>query len=111
MKKLLIAGLATAAMTSMAVAGSCSGTQCNGVKITEILATSAGTITVTTDADESGLTCTTFGGKYVYIAASAPGKNALYSALLTAKTTKNTVRLIMTPDSSGFCQITTLYVQ
>ena len=111
MKKLLIAGLATATMTSMALAGSCSGTQCNGVKITEILATSAGTITVTSDADESGLSCTTFGGKYVYIAASAAGKNALYSALLTAKTTKTPVRFILTPDSSGYCQLTTLYVQ
>lgn len=111
MKKLLIAGLATATMTSMALAGSCSGTQCNSVIVTEILATSAGTITVTSDADESGLSCTTFGGQYVYIAATAPGKNALYSALLTAKTTKTPVRFIMTPDSSGYCQITTLYVQ
>jgi len=110
MKKLLIAGLATATMTSMAVAGSCSGTQCNDVKVTQILATSAGTITVTSDADESGLSCTTFGGQYVYIAADAPGKNALYSALLTAKTTKSSVRFIMTPDSRGYCQITTLYV-
>lgn len=111
MKKLLISGLITSAMTSMAVAGSCTGTQCNDVKITQILATSAGTITVTTDATESALSCTTFGGQYVYIAADAPGKNALYSALLTAKTTQSPVRFIMTPDSNGYCQITTLYMQ
>jgi hypothetical protein len=111
MKKLLITGLVTAAMTSIAVAGSCSGTQCNYVKITEILATSSGTITVTTDANEVGLSCTTFGGQYMYISATAPGKNALYSALLTAKTTKDLVRLIMTPDSNGYCQITTLYIK
>ena len=111
MKKFLIAGLATAAMTSMAFAGSCSGTQCNDVKITQILATSAGTITVTTDADESALSCTTYGNEYMYIAADAPGKNALYSALLTAKTTKSPVRFIMAADSNGICQITTLYVK
>lgn len=111
MKKLLIAGLTTAAMTSIAVAGSCSGTQCNDVKITQILATSAGTITVTTDAAESGLSCTTFGGQYMYIAATAPGKNALYSALLTAKTTNASVRFIMAPDTSGYCQIQTVYMK
>ena len=111
MKKLLIAGLSVVSMGSMALAGNCSGTQCNDVLITQVLATSAGTITVTSDADESGLTCTTFGGQYMYVAASAPGKNAIYSALLTAKTTKSRVRFIMTPDSSGYCQITTLYVK
>ena len=104
MKKIVMAGLTAAALTSGAYAG-CSGTVCDQVKINEVVATAWGSITVDTNADETALSCTPYGNKYVYVAANAAGKNAIYSALLTAKTTGKAVRINLAADSNGKCQI------
>jgi len=110
MKK-IITGLSAMALATGLYAGSCSGTQCNDVMITEIVPTIYGTISVATDADETALSCTALNSKYLYVPNGATGKNAVYSALLTAYTTKKKMRFLVAPDSNGKCQITTLFVQ
>ena len=105
MKKILTATLISLGLTSSIYAGSCGNLTCNEVKITEIMATSWGSILIGTDANEGSLTCTAYSGKYTYVANSAIGKNAQYSALLTAKTTKTPIRIDFVADAKGICQI------
>ena len=110
MKKIIISALAVASIGTSLNAG-CTGTTCDQVTITEVLATSWGAITVNTSGTETALSCTPFGGKYLYAAADAAGKNAIYSALLTAQTTKKKVRIDVTADSAGKCQIAYISVK
>ena len=105
MKKILTATLISLGLTSSIHAGACSGVVCDQVKVTEIVATSWGAITVATDAGVAGLSCKTYGNKYMYVAANAAGKNAQYSALLTAKTTKTPIRLNLVADANNYCQV------
>ena len=111
MKKILTATLISLGLTSSIYAGSCSGLVCNQVKVTEVVATAWGSITVSTDANEAGLSCKTYANKYMYIAANAAGKNAQYSALLTAKTTKAPIRINLVKDAQGICQIAYIVVK
>lgn len=105
MKKILTATLISLGLTSNIYAGACGGLACSQVKITEMMITSWGSITIGTDGDESALSCTPYAGKYSYIAATATGKNAIYSALLTARTTNTPIRIDLVSDTSGNCQI------
>ena len=111
MKKILIAAAISLGLTSSISAGACSNLTCDSVKVTEISASAWGTIAVSTDANEAGLSCSTYAGKYMYIAANAAGKNAQYSALLTAKTTKTPIRINLVADANGFCQISYIVVK
>jgi len=111
MKKKLLTGLAIMALTTGAYAGDCAGARCSQVKVTEVAATSWGTIAVATDGTETGLSCNPSGDKYLYVAAGAEGKNALYSALLTAKTTKTPINVYVKADSQNLCQITWIAMQ
>jgi len=106
MKKILTTALITLGLTSSIYAGSCGGATCADVKITEIMATSWGSILIGTDGNEANLDCTAYSGMYTYVANSAIGKNAQYSALLTAKTTNTPIRIDYIADSAGICQIT-----
>ena len=111
MKKILTATIISLSLTSSAFAGVCGGATCTQVKITEIMATSWGSILIGTDADESLLDCTAYSGKYTYVANSAIGKNAQYSALLTAKTTNTPIRVDFVADAQGICQIAYVRIQ
>jgi len=103
MKKILISLMALGTL-STATYADCSGGACSSVKIDSILILSNGSITVGTSGTETGLTCAAAGGKYLAIDANAVGKNAMYSALLTAQTTKATLS-IRTNDDASACQI------
>lgn len=105
MKKILITALISLGLTSSIYAGSCNGLTCDQVKITEIMATSWGSILIGTDGDETALSCTAYSGVYTYVASLATGKNAQYSALLTAKTTNSPIRVDFVADADGICQI------
>lgn len=100
MKKILASLLTFSALSTSAYAG-CSGGACSDVTIDYILVLNNGTISVGTSGTETDLTCTASGGKYLAISASASGKNAMYSALLTAQTTKKklSIRLNDTDDA------------
>ena len=110
MKKILTATLISLGLTS-SIYATCGNLTCNNVKITEIMATSWGSILIDTDGDESSLTCTPYSGKYTYVAKTAIGKNAQYSALLTAKTTGTPIRVDFVADASGVCQISYVRVK
>jgi len=103
MKKLL-ATLVTAGVLSTGAYAACSGGTCSNVKIESLMVLTSGTISVGTTGNERGLRCSAAGGKYLAIASNAPGKNAMYSALLTAQTTKKAVSLRLN-DTGAACKI------
>ena len=103
MKKILMSALAIAAMT-MSANAACSGNACNNVTVTEVYATFGGTIYISTSGNEGALTCTSPGNVYVSVGANDPGKNALYSMMLTAKTTKAKVKIRIQEGTDG-CRI------
>ena len=103
MKKFLMSTLVLGAMTS-SLYGGCAGSACTDVKITEVYATFGGTIYIATDGDERALNCVSPGNVYVSVGANDAGKNALYSMMLTAKTTQAKVK-IRIQDSSKGCRI------
>lgn len=104
MKKILASLLTFGALSTGAYA-ECSAGACSDVTIDYILVMSNGTITVGTSGTETGLTCTAAGGKYVAITSTAVGKNAMYSALLTAQTTGKKLSLRLN-DTADACTIT-----
>ena len=111
MKKIIVSALAVASIGTSLNAAGCAGLTCDGVTITEVVATSWGSITVNTSGDETALSCTPFANVYLYAASAAAGKNAIYSALLTAQTTQKQVRIDLSADSAGHCQIAYISVK
>ena len=107
MKKTIKALVAIGAMTTMLNAGSCSGAACMNVNIINIYAQANGETFIQTSGDESALTCTAPAGAYVHLKANAVGKNTMYSALLTAYTTKQPIT-VMLVDGSPTCEISYL---
>ena len=103
MKKILMGALAFGAISS-SLYGACAGNSCTNVKITEVYATFGGTIYIGTDGNEGALSCTSPGNVYVSVGASDPGKNALYSMMLTAKTTQAKVKIRIQTGTDG-CRI------
>ena len=97
MKKVLLSAVALGLMGSSAYAG-CTATGCTG-KITKLYMTAAGTMYVGTDGDEKALNCAGGAGNggvsnvYMSLKEGNVGKNAMYSLLLTSKTTGTPVKL------------------
>ena len=96
--------MAVGTLSTGAYAAGCNGGACSNVKINSILILANGSITIGTTGDEKGLTCAAAGDKYLAIDANAVGKNAMYSALLTAQTTKAKLS-IRTNDDAGVCKV------
>jgi len=105
MNKMIIGALALGVMASGAYAG-CSATKCVG-KIDKLYMTANGTLYVGTDGNEKSLNCTAASGSYMSLASGDLGKNAMYSLLLTAKTTNKPVT-IRIQEGTKYCRI--LYV-
>lgn len=99
MKKILISILSLGALVSNSYAGSCNATGCNNVKIESISVRLSGAMLIATDGDESVLNCTSPANRYITLL-DGPGKNAIYSMLLTRQTTNKVVTLRITPGSS-----------
>jgi len=97
MKKVLMSVLVMGAMTVNAAAG-CIATGCNNVQITKLYMTSTGTLYVGTDGDETSLACGGISSLYMSLKEGDVGKNAMYSLLLTAKTTKTPVSIRVSND-------------
>jgi hypothetical protein len=111
MKKQIVSMLAIAGLSVGAYAGGCANLTCDQVSIEEIVATAWGSTTVATSGTETSLSCTPFANKFLYIAPGAAGANAMYSALLTAKTTGKKVRINLVSDSDGHCQISYINIK
>jgi len=104
MTKTLISLMAMGIL-STATYAECNAGACSDVTVDFILVLNNGSITVGTSGTETGLTCAASGGKYLSIPADSVGKNAMYSALLTAQTTKAKLS-IRTNDTADACTIT-----
>jgi len=97
MKKILVSVLALSALT-ISVNAACDSVSCTG-KVTELYMTSGGTLYVGTDGDEKSLNCAGGVGNggvsnvYMSLKDGDVGKNAMYSLLLTAKTTDKPVTI------------------
>jgi len=104
MKKLLVSVMTAGVLSTGAYAAGCNAGACSDVTVDFLLILKNGTITVGTSGTETGLTCNASGGKYLAIAANDPGKNAMYSALLTAQTTKKKISLRLN-DTATTCKI------
>lgn len=111
MKKVLLSAMALGFMGSSAYAG-CTAQGCAG-KIEKLYMTAGGTLYVGTDGDEKALNCAGgagnggVSGKYLSLKEGDVGKNAMYSLLLTAKTTGKPVTIRVQTGSSD-CRV--LYV-
>lgn len=85
----------------------CAGGSCNNVTIKMLYITSGVTL-VGTSGTETGLTnCVPGDGTYVSLSHGQSSADQIYSALLTAYTTKMNVRIRLadTPDNLGQCYI------
>ena len=98
MKKILMSIMVIGAMTISANAA-CVATGCNNVKITKLYMTATGTLYVGTDGIEANLACGGVSGKYMSLKEGDVGKNAMYSLLLTAKTTNTPVSIRVSSDA------------
>ena len=94
MKKLILSALTIAAIGTSANAG-CVASGCYSVDIEELLITNTGNIFIATSGSEASLNCTSPGNVYMVLDANNLGQKAMYSLLLTAKTTgkKATIRI------------------
>jgi len=108
MKKILLSAFALGTL-STAVYADCGSTGCYNVNVEKLYVAGNGNIYIGTDGDESLLDCTSPGNTLVTIINSHPGKNAIYSLLLTAKTTNKKVA-IRTQNGSGNCQVEYAYM-
>jgi len=99
MKKILMSVLALGTLSASAYAGSCNKTGCNDVTIESMSVRISGAILVATSGDERKLGCTSPAGLYITLQ-DGPGKNAIYSMLLTKQTTGAKATLRITPGSA-----------
>ena len=106
MKNFLMSILTLGAISSSAYAA-CTPAGCYDVTVDKIFATDAGVIWISTSGDESQLNCTLVGGSSMTLADSV-GKNAIYSYLLTQKTTKGKINIRVKEGSSN-CEIAYVY--
>lgn len=107
MKKTILTLATLVGMTSSIYAG-CTSDKCTDVDITRMFMTSYGSIVIGTSGDESKLNCTAPGNANVTLRNTDVGKNAIYSYLLTAKTTKSKVTIRIVEGSNG-CDIGYVY--
>ncbi len=105
MKKVLISVLAIGAMTISSYAA-CNADSCTG-KVERLFMTATGTLYVGMEGDESKLNCTSPANVYMSLKEGAVGKNAMYSLLLTAKTTGKSIT-VRAQGGSSDCRV--LYV-
>ncbi len=112
MKKIFLYG-ATLTMLTTGINAACGATACTG-KIETLYMTAGGTLYVGTDGDEKALNCAGGPGDggvanvYMSLKEGDIGKNAMYSLLLTAKTTGKSVT-IRVDEGSTDCRV--LYIR
>ena len=108
MKKIIIIATLLTLLATNSYAD-CNGGACSDIKVQNLYAMSNGTITVETTGNELNLNCTSSGNGYVTVAPTDPGKNAIYSMLLTAQTTQKKV-YIRVVDNSNQCRINYVFL-
>ena len=105
MKKVLMSILAMSALSVSSYAV-CNADSCTG-KVDRLFMTATGTLYVGMEGNEGALNCTAPAGVYMSLKEGDVGKNAMYSLLLTAKTTGKSITVRPQAGSSD-CRV--LYV-
>jgi hypothetical protein len=100
MKKLILSALTICTLNTVAYAD-CSENGCYNVTIDRLSVTDLGKILVGTSGDEGNLDCTAGAGVYLQVTNDSVGQNAIYSMLLTAKTTNKPINIRIENDSAG----------
>ena len=100
-------GIVTISMAATSIYADCKPSMCQNVDITRLFVTSYGSMVVGTSGDESKLNCTAPGNANVTVS-NTVGQKAIYSMLLTAKTTKTKVTLRIEEGSSN-CKVLYVY--
>ena len=109
MKKVLTTILAIGTISTATYAG-CTASGCSNVTVDKLYMTATGTLYVGTSGDEKALNCAGGAGNggvanvYVSLKEGDVGKNAMYSLLLTAKTTGKKVKIRIVEGSSD-CKV------
>ena len=108
MKKIMVSALGMGMAVNFMYAG-CTSTGCSDVTVETLYMTYNGTLYVGTSGDESQLNCGSAetAGKYMSLKEGDVGKNAMYSLLLTAKTTGKKV-MVRIQEGTSDCRV--LYV-
>jgi len=102
MKKMITSILIASGITSSVYAG-CAGNACLNVDVEKIVVTTS-TIFIATSGTETALSCTPSAGVFTTLSATEASSKAMYSALLTAQTTKRKVKIRIV-NGSPTCKI------
>lgn len=106
MKRTIVALSCT--LLPLATMADCAGYNCSNVKIKRLVVYLNGDVNVSTDGNESYLTCETDTYGYLRLPSSSPNFDAAYSMLLSAKMADIPVARIRTTES-GQCEIIYLF--
>lgn len=88
---------------SIPVFADCFGHLCNPVKITRLVLSGSGDISVGTSGDETKLSCDAGKGIYIVLRKEHANFQAIYSLFLTAQTTEHPISIRTT--ESGVCEV------
>ncbi|MBU2392324.1 MAG: hypothetical protein KKH70_03120 [Gammaproteobacteria bacterium] len=99
---LLIMLLPTVAV--QATGGACNPDHCGGVYVDMLYVNADGRVYVSTSGDEKLLNCQAVSGVYVTLLENSPGRDLIYSTLLTAQST-NRPLTIQVDDNIPGCVI------
>lgn len=67
--------------------GACNPDHCGGIFVDMLYVEASGRVYVSTSGDEKLLNCQALSGVYVTLLESSPGRDLIYSTLLTAQST------------------------
>ena len=103
MKKMIISVIAMGTLVATSAQATCEAYGCTG-KVTRLQVTSTGNVQVGIEGVATSMNCTAVANAYSEIDLSSAGGNAIYSALLTAQTTQNSI-LVRIVEGSSNCAI------
>lgn len=101
----LLAGLLQIGAVQAAEGGSCNPDHCAGVYVDMLYVNASGRVYVATSGDEKLLNCQAASGVYVTLLESSPGRDLIYSTLLTAQSTNRPLEAIQVDDNIPGCVI------
>lgn len=91
------------AFISISTFAACDGVSCTGVKISRLVVTANGNVSIGTSGDESKLSCDSGRHGYIKLIQNHSNFNATYALLLSAHITEHPMWI--RTGSSGECQV------
>ena len=105
---IIVMALGVSFVADSAVFGACRNTICVG-EIQRLYMTSATSLYIATDGDESVLNCSSPANRYLTMSTDEPNFNRKYAMLLTAMSTKMRVGLRIIENSRN-CSVSYIYM-